>query len=125
MISMKLNIISDIENVLLGRREIVFSISHPSAGTPTRAEVNRQIAARFNVDLNQVYIVKMISRTGGNSTEGEAQVYSSIERAKLVGRDYLLKRSAPPEEKPVEEKPVEEKPVEEKPVEKKPPSKSE
>jgi len=106
---MKLNIISDNENVLLGRKEIIFSISHPSAGTPSRTEVNRQIAARLNVDLNQVYLVKMISKTGSDSTEGEAHVYNSPERAKLVGQEHLLKRSAAPEEKPAEEKPAEEK----------------
>jgi len=97
---MNLNIVSDNENVLLGRREIVFSISHPSAGTPSRAEVRKQISARLNVELDRIYIVKMISKTGGNSTEGEAQVYNSLERAKLVGQSYLLKRGVPSEEKP-------------------------
>ena len=102
---MKLNIVSDSENVLLGRREIFFSISHPSAGTPSRAEVSSQISARLNVDPDRIYIVRLISKTGGNSTEGEVQIYNSLDRAKLVGQGYLLKRSAPPEEKPAEEKP--------------------
>lgn len=90
---MKLKIISDLENVLLGRREIIFSVSHPSSCTPRRGEIRRQIAARFNVELDCVYVMKMVSKTGRDLTEGDVRIYNSPERAKLVERDYILKRN--------------------------------
>ncbi|UCD72819.1 MAG: 30S ribosomal protein S24e [Candidatus Bathyarchaeota archaeon] len=95
---MNLKIISETENVLLGRREITFSVSHTSAGTPSRIEFRRQIAAQLGADLECVYVIEMISRTGMDSTMGQLRVYDSPQRAKLVERDYILKRNTPSEE---------------------------
>ncbi len=95
---MKINIISDLENVLLGRRDIVFYVSHPSSGTPTRIEVQSQIAAMLNIEPDCVYVASMLSKTGGDSTEGTGRVYDSSERARLVERDHILKRNTPPGE---------------------------
>lgn len=97
---MKFEVVSDIDNVLLGRREIIITVGHPSKGTPGRIELRRQIAAKLNVDLDQVYVVKLETKTGGTSTEGEVRVYHSSERARLVERDHILDRNTPPEEEP-------------------------
>ncbi len=97
---MNIKIISETKNVLLGRREITFSVSHPSAGTPNRIELRRQIAAQLGADLECLYVIEMISRTGCDSTIGQLRVYDSPQRAKLVERDYILKRNTLPEEAP-------------------------
>lgn len=97
---MNLKIISETKNILLGRREITFSVSHPSAGTPSRMELRRQIAARLGADLECLYVIEMISKTGSNLTIGQLRVYDSPQRAKLVEQDYILKRNTLPEEAP-------------------------
>ena len=95
---MKFEIVSDHKNVLLKRREIVLSISHPSAGTPYRAEIKRQLGAKFDIDLECVYVAKLRSKTGRDFTEGEVRIYDSPERARLVEKDYVLNRNVLPKD---------------------------
>ena len=126
---MEIKIAEESYNPLLKRKEIYFSVKHPSAGTPPRFEIRKELATKLKSTLDQTFIIKLKTKTGTGEAVGEAQVYDSVERAKLITPAHILTRNLSPEErkkiaeaKPakVEEKPKEKKAEEKKVEEKKP-----
>mgnify|MGYP002395682997 CR=1 FL=1 len=100
---MEVKIVSEKENPLLKRREVYFHIQHSQTGnTPSRLEVRNAAATALKTDVNLVFIKKLETRTGTQTAVGVANVYESIEQAKLVEPEYIINRNAPPE-KPKEE----------------------
>ncbi len=100
---MRLKIASEKNNPLLKRREVYFTVEHDQTGnTPPRLEVRNAVADALKVDANLVFIKKLETKTGTRVAEGIANVYDSVEQAKLVEPKYIIKRNSPPE-KPKEE----------------------
>jgi ribosomal protein S24E len=100
---MKLKIVSKDQNPLMKRKEVTFSVEHAQTeGTPTRAEVRKQLAILLKTDLDLVYVKQLETKTGTMVTVGEANAYDSVEQAKLVEPEHILARNAIPEEKPEE-----------------------
>jgi len=100
---MKVEILSQKRNPLLKRTEITFEIEHGGkGGTPLRLQAREGLAATLKTKIEQVYIKKLETKTGALSSTGEANVYDSMEQAKLVEPQYIIARNIP-EEKPKEE----------------------
>ena len=100
---MQVNIESSKSNPLLKRKEVGFKIIQgPKEKTPQRLSVKTALAAELKVDENLVFVKKMRTKTGTSITVGVANVYQTVEQAKLVEPDYIRKRNSPPE-KPKEE----------------------
>lgn len=107
---MAIEITSDRKNVLLGRRELEFTL--PGKLTPSRKETKVDLAKQLNVSENLIVIDKIEQRTGSNLTLGSAKVYGSEEVMKDVTLSYKNARGtkkkgnavAPAEAKPVEKK---------------------
>ncbi|MDH5459953.1 MAG: 30S ribosomal protein S24e [Candidatus Bathyarchaeota archaeon] len=101
--SMKVKIVSKNENLLLKRREVYFQVEHNQTGsTPPRLEVRKAIASALKTDTDLVFVKKFETKTGTHIAVGVANVYDSVEQAKLTEPGYVIKRNAPPE-KPEEE----------------------
>lgn len=99
---MEIHITSSKENPLLKRKEVEFRVDHgPNGKTPTRFEAKKALATELKVNENMVFIKKMRSMTGTNIAVGNANAYQTIEQAKLVEPEYIIKRNSPP--KPKEE----------------------
>ena len=97
-VSMKVNIISKENNPLLKRRELTFSIEHAqTGGTPNRAEVSKQLASLLKIKPELVYVKNVETKTGTMVANGEANVYDSIEQAKLVEPKHIIARNMVPE----------------------------
>jgi small subunit ribosomal protein S24e len=95
---MEVKILSENENPLLKRREVVFQVDHDQTGsTPPRLEVKNVIAKLLKTDANLVFIKKLETKTGTRRAIGLANVYESIEHAKLIEPEYIVKRNMPPE----------------------------
>lgn len=95
---MKLKISSEKENPLLKRKEINFQIEHAqTGGTTPRLEVRKAIAEALKVNLDFVYIKKFETKTGTQLAVGTANIYESLEQAKLVEPEYVIKRNVPAE----------------------------
>jgi small subunit ribosomal protein S24e len=95
---MEVKILSENENPLLKRREVVFQVDHDQTGsTPPRLEVKNVIAKLLKTDANLVFIKKLETKTGTRRAIGLANVYDSIEHAKLIEPEYIVKRNMPPE----------------------------
>ena len=97
---MKVNIISKGQNPLLKRKEVKFNVDHSEiGGTPSRADVSRQLASAIGAKLELVFIKNMETKTGTMITVGEANVYDTIEQAKLMEPKHIIARNALPEKK--------------------------
>jgi ribosomal protein S24E len=100
---MEIRILSEKENVLLRRKEILFQVEHNQTGsTPPRLEVKNALAKILKKDANLIFIKKLETKTGTHAAVGLANVYDSVEQAKLVEPKYVWSRNLPPE-KPKEE----------------------
>lgn len=95
---MELKITSEKENPLLKRKEIHFQLSHAQTGsTPRRLEVRDAIAKAVKTDVNLVFVKRVETRTGTQTALGVAHVYDSIEQARLIEPEYIIKRNVPTE----------------------------
>jgi small subunit ribosomal protein S24e len=100
---MEAKILSEKENPLLKRKEVVFQIEHDQMkSTPPRAETRRAVANALKANVDVVFLKEFATKTGTRSAFGTAHVYDSVEQAKLVEPEYVIKRNIPPE-KPKEE----------------------
>lgn len=94
---MKIKIVSDNYNPLLKRREIVFEVNHTRSGTPPRFEIRKALAQAVKADLERVYIRKFETKTGTMIAVGEANVYDTVEQARLIEPEYVILRNQPKE----------------------------
>jgi small subunit ribosomal protein S24e len=102
---MEVKIISEKENPLLKRKEVHFQVEHSQTGnTPPRLEVRRAVATALRKDADLVFVKKMETKTGTHTALGSANVYDSVEQAKLIEPKYIVKRNVPPEKPKEEEK---------------------
>jgi small subunit ribosomal protein S24e len=100
---MEVKIVSEKENPLLKRRELYFQVEHNQTGsTPSRLEVRKAVAAVLKRDADLVFIKKVETKTGTRTAFGVANVYDSVEQARLIEPKYIVARNVPPE-KPKEE----------------------
>lgn len=100
---MEIKIISEKQNKLLKRREISFQVEHTQTGyTPPRLEIRKAVAAALKTDEGAVFVKRLETRTGTHLAMGVANVYDSIEQAKLIEPEYIFNRNVPAE-KPKEE----------------------
>lgn len=100
---MEIRILAENDNVLLKRKEVVFQVDHNQTGsTPPRLEVKNALAKILKKDANLVFIKKLETKTGTHTAIGMANIYDSIEQARLIEPKYIVDRNIPPE-KPKEE----------------------
>ena len=100
---MDIKIISKKENPLLKRKEVQFKVEQGLKGkTPARLDVKRSLAGELQVSDQLVFIKRMKTMTGTSTAVGDANAYETLEQAKRIEPDYIIKRNSPPE-KPAEE----------------------
>jgi small subunit ribosomal protein S24e len=101
---MEVKIVAQKENPVLKRKEVHFTVEHTQGKTPQRMDIKRGIASQLQVKETLVFVKKMKTLTGTNTTAGEANAYESDTQAKLIEPGYIVKRnSSPAPEKPKEE----------------------
>ena len=96
---MKITIVNKTENKLLERVEYKLEIDHQGESVPTRDSVLSKIAAQINKERNQVVLIKMEAKYGIGISTAIIHAYETTERAILVEKEHLLKRSGLKEEK--------------------------
>ncbi len=100
---MEIKIVSEKQNPMLKRREVHFQADHNHTGsTPSRLETRKAVATTLKIDENVVFVKKFETGTGTHMATGIANVYDTVEQARLVEPEYIIKRNSPPE-KPKEE----------------------
>ena len=96
---MNFQVISEKENLLFKRKEILASIDYQGGSTPSKADLQKALAEQFKVGIDSVEITKVLSETG--LTRGRAWI--KIWHEKKVPIYAELKKKAA-EEAPKEEK---------------------
>ncbi len=99
---MEIEVISQKENQLLKRKEIRFQIKHESVATPMRLDIRRALADALKANVDLVFVKRYTTKPGMHVATGTANLYESLDQAKLVESDYIIKRNIPPP-KPKEE----------------------
>ncbi len=104
---MDIKILTEKQNPLLKRKEVNFQVKHEQTGsTPSRLEIKKAVATALKVDEKMVFVKKCSTKTGTQTAEGIANVYDTIEQAKFIEPEYIIKRNVPPEKPKEEEKEV-------------------
>ncbi len=119
--SMKIDVISEKMNPLLGRKEVYFEISHPKKGSPMRLNIREELASKYKVDQDFVFVRKLMPVAGKQRIKGIARIYEDKDQAVLIEAKHIVNRNQAKVEEKTEVK--EEKPKEK--VEKKPKEKVE
>jgi ribosomal protein S24E len=101
---MKTKIVLEKDNPLLKRKEVHFQVKHDETGsTPPRLEVRKAVASALKAKPNLVFVKRLETKTGTHTAVGLANVYESMDQARLVESDYIIKRNIPPEKPKTEE----------------------
>lgn len=62
------------ENVFLGRKELEFKVRHENA-TPSKADIVKELAARYSVSEEHVILNFIITRKGTHTAFVKAKIY--------------------------------------------------
>lgn len=90
---MKLELTSTKTNPLIGRREVAFKIEEKS--TPNRSGIKVELATALRVNLDQVYVQEIETKSGTHVTLGVAHVYDDPATALKVEPKYVIRRNNP------------------------------
>ena len=102
---MEVKIVSKKDNSLLKRKEVYFKLDHGQTGsTPQRLEVKKAVATELKTNSDLVFIKRLKTKTGTHLADGVANVYDTLEQAKRIEPEYIIKRNIPPEKPKEEEK---------------------
>ena len=90
---MKIEVIEDKKNPLLYRQEISFIIHHSGEVTPSRYDLRKKIAAKFNADVERTYIRSILSEYGSATSKGEATIYDTAELGEKIEEEHIRNRN--------------------------------
>ena len=88
---MEITITKDIQNELLSRKEVEFTIVY-SGATPSRKMIHAKLAAILNAPKEQVVLDSLKTRFGMMQLSGSARFYDKKEDMLKVESAYLMKR---------------------------------
>ena len=83
----------DSYNPVLKRREVTFCVEHSAASTPKLYDLRKQVAVKYAVDEDLVFIRSLRTPTGTSRVIGEAEVYDHLEDVKLLVPEHILARN--------------------------------
>ncbi|MGA8903784.1 MAG: hypothetical protein WB661_02110 [Candidatus Bathyarchaeia archaeon] len=89
----------DTYNPLLKRKEVRVEVDHDAAGTPSRIDLRKAIATKFNTKPENVYVLDIETKTGTQSALCAAEVYDDPQSAQRTVPKYVQVRNLPPEER--------------------------
>jgi len=104
---MEIKVVKEVNNQLLGRKEVHFIAGHLRASTPLRFDVRKALSERLASRLEATYVIKLKTKTGTHTTDGLCFIYEDTEKAKALVHKHVYLRNLHPEEraKLKEEKP--------------------
>lgn len=84
----------DIQNKVIGRREIIIKLFHIGTGTPSRKDIRTSLASLLNVPADLIVIRKISTSYGAGISIVRAHVYDRKEILEKFEPQYLLDRDA-------------------------------
>jgi small subunit ribosomal protein S24e len=95
---LKIKIKEKVDNKLLNRQDIHFSVEHPGTATPPRLDVLAKLAALLNCKEDQLFIIELAGMYGQSVSRGYARLYPSKEDAHSQEYSFIIKRHQKSEE---------------------------
>jgi len=89
----------DTYNPLLKRKEVSIEVDHESQGTPSRLDLRKAVASKYNTKTENVYVIDVESKTGTQNALCSLEVYDDAETARQTVPKYIQTRNLPPEER--------------------------
>ncbi|MBU5689962.1 MAG: hypothetical protein QXM68_02075 [Candidatus Aenigmatarchaeota archaeon] len=79
---MKVKILSEYENKLLDRKDLVVEIDHENQPTPKKSELEQKLAEHFKTDKNKIDIIYIFSLPGTNSSKVKLKILNKPKEEK-------------------------------------------
>jgi len=89
----------DTYNPLLKRKEVSIEVDHEREGTPSRVDLRKAVASKYNTKTDNVYVIDVETRTGTQNALCSVEVYDDAETARQTVPKYIQTRNLPPEER--------------------------
>ncbi|WP_338600890.1 30S ribosomal protein S24e [Sulfolobus tengchongensis] len=89
----------DVQNNVIGRREITLKVYHMGSGTPSRKDIIKAIVQTFGVQDNVVVVKKVSTNYGAGISNVKLHIYNSRDILEKIEPKYLLDRDAGTKEK--------------------------
>jgi len=90
---MKIEVVTDKENVLLNRRDIVFRVI-PEKEVCSRENVKNRLVALLDTEPEQLILDRMNVQYGMQQIIGYARLYDDAQDALAIEPDYMIARNA-------------------------------
>ncbi len=117
---MEVEVISEKENPLLERREVMVRIKHTGAATPLRSEIRKLVAAKLSADDDKMIVGSLDQSFGVSESLAKVKIYKTRKRVEEIENPHVIKKNTPEKvEAPAEESTAEKVEAEAKPVEEK------
>ncbi|PFH59374.1 hypothetical protein XA68_12459 [Ophiocordyceps unilateralis] len=81
-----------IRNPLLGRKQMVLDVLHPSRANVSKDELREKLGSLYKAQKDQVQVFGLRTHYGGGKTTGFALIYDSPEAMKKFEPSYRLVR---------------------------------
>ncbi|RDA87763.1 hypothetical protein CP532_2442 [Ophiocordyceps camponoti-leonardi (nom. inval.)] len=81
-----------IRNPLLGRKQMVLDVLHPSRANVSKEELREKLGGMYKAQKDQVQVFGLRTQYGGGKTTGFALIYDSPEAMKKFEPAYRLIR---------------------------------
>jgi small subunit ribosomal protein S24e len=89
----------DTYNPLFKRKEVRVEVDHEGGGTPSRGELRKAVASKFDTKPENVYVLDIESSTGTQKALCVVEVYDDPQSARRTVPKYIQVRNLPPEER--------------------------
>ncbi|HEV2519910.1 MAG TPA: 30S ribosomal protein S24e [Thermoplasmata archaeon] len=96
---MEIKIVETRKNPLLHRTEYRFEVDHPTAASPTRANVRQELAKMVMVPKDRLVVERMNAQFGLARSDGFAVAYETKEALDVTVREHILVRNGLREKK--------------------------
>jgi ribosomal protein S24E len=96
---LEIRIVEERKNPLLHRTEYRFEVDHPTAASPTRANVRVELAKMVMVPKDRLVIERMNAQFGLARSNGFAVAYETKEALDVTVREHILVRNGLREKK--------------------------
>ncbi|MCS7097100.1 MAG: 30S ribosomal protein S24e [Candidatus Methanomethylicia archaeon] len=90
---MDLEIVSKRENKMLSRLELDIVIKHVHSGTPNILSVRETVASLLKIDVDRIYVVRIVSEYGVPLSKAHVHIYDSKEKALEIEPEHIINKN--------------------------------
>jgi len=92
---MEIEVISETENPLLERREVMVRIKHTGAATPLKSEIRTLVAAKLSADDDKMIVGSLNQSFGTSESLAKVKIYKTRKRAEQIENPHVIKKNTP------------------------------